>query len=180
MINLLTIDVEDYFQVENFKKVINFSDWEKYEIRVVKNTEKLLGILDDKNAKATFFVLGWIAERLPGLVKKIHQAGHEVASHSYAHNMVYTQTPDEFRQDLRRAKGILEDIIKEPVLGYRAPTYSITKESIWALDILMEEGFKYDSSFFPARRAKGGLPEAERYPHRVYNHQDYILNPHLV
>ena len=174
MDNLLTIDVEDYFQVENFKKVVKFSDWERHESRVAQNTEKMLEILTGTDAKATFFVLGWVGERYPRLVEKIHQAGHEVACHGYAHQLIYTQSKEEFRADLKKSKIILEDIIKEPVLGYRAPTYSITKESIWALDILMEEGFKYDSSVFPARRAKGGLPEAECYPHRVYNHQDYI------
>jgi len=174
MINILTIDVEDYFQVENFKKVIRFSDWGGYELRAVRNTEKILDILANKNVKATFFVLGWLAERAPQLVKKIHQAGHEIASHGYAHNMVCAQTPDEFRQDLRKAKKILEDIIQEPVLGYRAPTYSITKDSLWALDILREEGLKYDSSLFPARRAKGGFAQAGRYPYKIYNGQDFI------
>jgi len=174
MQNILTIDVEDYFQVENFKGVIDFSDWEGYELRVVKNTEKILKILAEKNVKATFFVLGWVAEKAPGLVKKIYKEGHEVACHGYAHQLIYRQTPQEFRADLRRAKSILEGIIQESVLGYRAPTYSITKESIWALEILAEEGFKYDSSIFPMAREKGGFPEAERWPHKVYNHQDYI------
>jgi polysaccharide deacetylase family protein (PEP-CTERM system associated) len=167
--NILTIDVEDYFQVENFKGVINFSDWEKYELRVVKNTEKILEILAKKNVKATFFVLGWVAERTPELVEKIYKEGHEVACHGYAHQLIYKQTPQEFRADLRKAKAILENVIREPILGYRAPTYSITKESIWALDVLAEEGFKYDSSLFPIRRDKGGLVNAPRFPHRIYN-----------
>lgn len=174
MKNALTIDVEDYFQVENFKKYIKFSDWEQYESRVVKNTQKLLEILKFADVRATFFVLGWIGERFPELIKKIHQDGHEIASHGYAHQLVDTQTPEEFRADLRKAKAILEDIIQEPVLGYRAPSFSITKNSLWALDILMEEGFQYDSSLFPVYRDKGGLPDARRYPHKIYNHQVYL------
>jgi len=173
-VNMLTVDVEDYFQVENFKKVIDFSDWGKYEIRVAKNTEKILGLLERANVKATFFVLGWVAEKSPGLVKRIHKAGHEVASHGYAHQLIYTQRPEEFREDLRTAGKILENIIQEPVLGYRAPSYSITKKSTWALDILMEEGLKYDSSLFPIHHDKGGLPEAKRYPYKIYNHTGYI------
>lgn len=169
--NILTIDVEDYFQVENFKEVIKFSDWDRYEIRVEQNTKKILDILEKAGIKATFFVLGWIAARCPELVKKIHQDGHEVASHGYGHQLVYTQTPDEFRADLRKAKVILEEIIREPVYGYRAPTYSITKKSLWAFDILMEEGFRYDSSIFPAQREKGGMSGAERYPYTISNHQ---------
>lgn len=167
--NALTVDVEDYFQVENFTRVISFSDWDKYESRVVKNTEKVLKILDDSGTKATFFVLGWVAEHFPELVKKIHQAGHEIASHGYAHKLIFTQTPEKFRTDLRRAKNILEDIIQKSILGYRAPTYSITHRSLWALDILAEEGFKYDSSIFPIHHDKGGIPDAKQYPYHVQN-----------
>ncbi len=167
--NILTIDVEDYFQVENFKKIINFSDWDKYEKRVAENSEKILKILDKFKTKATFFVLGWVAQRYPELVRKIEQAGHEVASHGYAHQLIYTQSPEEFRMDIRKAKIILEEIIQRPILGYRAPTYSVTKKSLWALNILMEEGFQYDSSFFPVHRDYGGLAQAKRHPHKIYN-----------
>ncbi len=174
MINALTIHIEDYFQVENFTRVISFSDWDKYESRVVQNTEKVLKILDDSGTKATFFVLGWVAERYPELVRSIGRAGHEIASHGYAHQLIYSQTQREFREDLKKTKKILEDIIQETVLGYRAPSYSITKKSTWALDILMEEGFKYDSSLFPIRHDKGGFIKAKRYPHKIYNHNNYI------
>jgi polysaccharide deacetylase family protein (PEP-CTERM system associated) len=174
MINALTIDIEDYFQVENFRKHIPFTNWHRYESRVAQNTERILGILDESNTKSTFFVLGWVAERNPELVKKIHRDGHEVASHGYAHQLIYSQSRDEFREDLRKAKSILENIIQQPVIGYRAPSYSITKKSIWALDILMEEGFRYDSSLFPIHHDKGGFIKAERYPHKIYNHNNYI------
>ena len=174
MVNILTVDVEDYFQVENFKKVIKFSEWEKYESRVEKNTEKILEILAEKNVKATFFVVGWIAERFPHLIKRIHNEGHKIASHTYKHQLIYTQTPQEFRSDLRKSKIILEDIIQEKILGFRAPSYSITKNSLWALEILMEEGFSYDSSIFPIYHDRGGLPFAERFPFKIYNHKYYI------
>jgi len=168
MQNILTIDVEDYFQVENFKGVIDFSDWEGYELRVVKNTEKILKILAEKNVKATFFVLGWVAEKFPELVRRIYEAGHEVASHGYMHELIYNQTQDEFRADLRKAKMILENITGEPILGYRAPSYSITRKSEWALDILMEEGYKYDSSLFPIHHDRGGFVNAPRFPFKMH------------
>jgi len=166
-INILTFDVEDYFQVENFKKVIKFSDWDNYESRVVLNTEKILSILGKQKAKATFFILGWIAERFPELVKKIDDLGHEIASHGNNHQLIYKQTKDEFREDIRKSKKILEDIIKKPILGYRAPCYSITKESLWALEILAEEGFKYDSSLFPISHDRGGLSSAKRFAYEM-------------
>jgi len=172
--NILTIDIEDYFQVENFKKIVKFSDWDKYDTRVVRNTEKILDILDEAGTKGTFFILGWIAERYPELVKRIHQSGHEVASHGYAHQTIYSQSKEEFRMDLKKSKTILEDIIQTPILGYRAPSYSITKKSEWALDLLMEEGFKYDSSIFPIYHDHGGLPGANRYPYKIYNHREYM------
>jgi len=169
--NFLTIDVEDYFQVGNFQKVIKYSDWDNYESRVVGNTDEILSVLDSKRVKATFFILGWIAERFPEIVKRIHNQGHEVASHGYSHKLIYMQGPQNFREDIKKSKAILEDIIGELILGYRAPCYSITKKSVWALNILMEEGFKYDSSLFPIRHDKGGLLEAKRYPYKIYNHE---------
>lgn len=174
--NILTIDVEDYFQVENFKGIIKFSDWESYESRVESNTHKLLDMLDEAKIKATFFVLGWLAERYPHMVKEIHSRGHEIASHSYAHQRVYNQTKDEFRADLKKSKAILEDIVGEKVIGYRAPTYSITEDSLWALDILREEGFQYDSSFFPFRFQKDGLANDKLYPHKIYPATQEIPN----
>ncbi|MBN1871087.1 MAG: DUF3473 domain-containing protein [Candidatus Omnitrophica bacterium] len=165
--NILTIDVEDYFQVENFKKVIASYDWDRIESRVVKNTEKILEILDRHKTKATFFVLGWIAERFPELVKRIHEGGHEIASHGYSHNLIYGDTIDAFEEDLRKARHILENITGEPVLGYRAPSYSITKDSLWALDVLKDKNYVYDSSIFPIYHDRGGLVKAPRYPYRV-------------
>lgn len=149
MINALSFDIEDWFQVENLRSVIPRGDWDKYELRVERNTLKILEILRKYHAKATFFVLGWIAERCPELVRMISKEGNEIASHGYFHELVYNQTQSQFEEDLLRSKRILEGIIGKEVLGYRASNFSITKESIWAIDILKKCGFKYDSSIFP-------------------------------
>lgn len=143
---LLTFDVEDWFQVENFKEYIPHSTWESKELRVEKNTIKLLDLLDSVPAqvKATFFVLGWIAEHYPDLVREIHKRGHEVASHGFEHHLCYNQTPTELRQDLIKSKELLEDLIGEEVSGYRAPSFSITDEVI---RIIQDVGFLYDSSY---------------------------------
>jgi len=167
MINALTIDVEDYFMVSAFADVVRFEDWGMYESRVARNTGHILTVLDEYNVKATFFVLGWVAERYPELVRKIHDAGHEVACHGYNHRLIYHMTPDQFREDIRTAKNILEDIISAPVIGYRAASYSIVKETLWALDILIEEKFLYDSSIFPIHHDRYGMPGAERFPYIV-------------
>lgn len=170
MINALTIDVEEYFQVSNFDEVIGFRNWDTQESRVVENTSRILSILAENNVKATFFILGWIAERSPGLVKEIARQGHEIASHGYNHKLVYRQRPEEFRQDIKKTKAILENITGNgAVIGYRAASYSITKESPWAFDILSEEGFKYDSSVFPGNHHIGGMPEVNPYFHRMEN-----------
>ena len=142
----LTIDVEDWFQVENMKGVIAYNQWDSYKIRVVDNIKKILDVLDSFNIKATFFVLGWLAERYPGLVREIHERGHEVASHGYAHELIHHQEPEEFKKDIARAKKILEDIIGDEILGYRAPSFSITDG---AVEIIGEVGYKYDSSYCP-------------------------------
>lgn len=142
--NMLSIDVEDWFQVENLKSVIQ-GQWDDKELRVEANTEKILSILAENDTKATFFVLGWIAERVPGLVRKIAAQGHEVAAHGYGHQLIYDIGTENFRDDLRRCKAMLEDITGTPVVGYRAPSFSITDE---ALDVLASEGFLYDSSYF--------------------------------
>ena len=149
MINALSFDIEDWFQVENLRSVIPRRDWDRYELRVERNTLKILRILRKYNAKATFFVLGWIAERCPDLVRKISLEGNEIASHGYSHELIYNQTQSQFEEDLLRSKRILEEITGKEVLGYRASNFSITKESIWAIDILKKCGFKYDSSIFP-------------------------------
>ena len=167
MLNALTIDVEDYFQVEAFASRINYNEWDNYPCRIKQNTQKILDILDDYQIKATFFCLGWIAKRSPSLIKNIAQRGHEVASHGYAHKPIYKQSPKEFREDIKRTKNILEDITGKPVFGYRAPTYSITQKTLWTLEILAEEGYKYDSSIFPIRHDLYGIPNAPRFPFAV-------------
>jgi polysaccharide deacetylase family protein (PEP-CTERM system associated) len=167
VVNALTIDVEDYYMVSAFADIVKFEDWGTFESRVGKNTYRILDVLADYDAKATFFILGWVAERFPGLVKDIHACGHEVACHGYNHRLIYNLTPGQFREDVRKAKGILEDIICASVIGYRAASYSIVKETLWALDILMEENFLYDSSIFPIHHDRYGLPDAERFPHVI-------------
>jgi len=167
--NYLTIDVEDYFHVHAFADTIQPSDWDKCDCKVERNVDAILALLDEGDAesnrvKATFFILGWIAERYPNLVKKIHSSGHEVASHGYGHRVIYHQNPQEFRDDIRRSKQILEDLTGEAVLGYRAPTYSITEKTLWALYILKEEGFSYDSSIFPIIHDNYGMPRCPRFP----------------
>jgi polysaccharide deacetylase family protein (PEP-CTERM system associated) len=165
MLNALTIDVEDYYQVSGFEAVVKFEDWDRYESRVERNTQLLLDLLARYSKQATFFVLGWVAERHPSLVREIKRCGHEVASHGYAHQRIYTQTRDQFRLETRRSLKILEDITGERVLGYRAASYSITEESLWALDILAEEGLTYDSSIFPVHHDRYGIPGYQRFCH---------------
>jgi polysaccharide deacetylase family protein (PEP-CTERM system associated) len=167
VMNVLTVDVEEYFQVEAFSKYIEKKDWENYAFRVEEPTIRLLDILDSYRVKGTFFVLGWLAERNPDLVKKIFDAGHEIASHGYEHTMVTKMTPEEFRKDIRKSKNILENIIDTVVLGYRAPTFSIVKKTEWAYPILLEEGFRYSSSVFPVRHDRYGWPDFGVEPKKV-------------
>jgi polysaccharide deacetylase family protein (PEP-CTERM system associated) len=175
MLNALTIDVEDYYHVSGFESVIRFEDWDRYESRVERNTHRMLDLLDAYSTKATFFVLGWVAERHPNLVRTIQERGHEVASHSYAHRLVYQMTPEEFRHDVRKAKTLVEDITGRPVTGFRAASFSITKRSLWGLETLVEEGFQYDSSIFPILRDRYGIPGYPRFPHRVELNGAYLL-----
>jgi len=161
---ILSVDVEDYFQVEAFSDQIRREDWPNMPRRVVANTQRVLELLARHGQHGTFFVIGWIAEQHPELVRQIHAAGHEVACHSFLHRLVYQLTPDEFREDTRRAKAVLEDAAGQPVIGYRAPSYSITRRSLWALEILAEEGFLYDSSIFPIRHDIAGIPDYPRTP----------------
>lgn len=165
--NALTIDVEDYFQVTAFSGVIRRTDWNWHPLRVEENTNRILDLLDGFSVKATFFVLGWVAERTPGLVREILHRGHEIASHGYGHELVYQIGPERFREDIRRGRGILEDIAGVKVRGYRAPSYSITQKSLWALELLVQEGFCYDSSIFPVVHDHYGIPDAHRYPHEM-------------
>lgn len=167
--NYLTIDVEDYFQVSAFEDIIHPQGWEAMEQRVERNTEKILSLLAEYQTKATFFIVGWIAERYPQLIQSIHDQGHIIAAHSYWHRKIYDLTPEEFRTDTLKVKSLLESIIGEPVLGYRAPSYSITSKSLWALDILKELGFTYDSSIFPIYHDTYGIPDAPRFTYRHGN-----------
>ena len=160
----MTIDVEDYFQVEAFASTIERNDWESLPRRVERNTERLLQILSDGGVEATFFVLGWVAERHPDLVRRVVAAGHEVASHGSSHVRVDCQSPEEFRDDIRRSKQVLEDLAGVPVRGYRAPTFSIGGASKWAHAILAEEGYRYSSSVYPVKHDLYGTPEAPRTP----------------
>jgi polysaccharide deacetylase family protein (PEP-CTERM system associated) len=165
--NALTVDVEDYFHVSAFANSINPRDWDNIPLRVVDNTQRLLQLFADSKVTATFFVLGWLAERAPDLVRDISGEGHEVACHGYSHQLVYNQSPEKFREETLRSKGLLEDLIQKPVLGYRAASYSITERSRWALDILVEAGFSYDSSIFPVRHDRYGIPGSPEYPYHL-------------
>lgn len=167
MLNAMTVDVEDYFHVSAFAGVVSQSQWLSYESRICRNTERMLDVLDEAGVRATFFVLGWVAEQFPDLVKRIHRAGHELASHSYDHGLVYAKTPEEFRDDLRRAKAAIEDASGVAVVGYRAPSYSVVERSLWALDVLVSEGYSYDSSIYPIRHDRYGIPTWPRHIHRV-------------
>lgn len=162
--NAFSVDVEDYFQVAAFEGLVPRSEWDGLESRVESNTRRLLDLLDGHRVRATFFVLGWVAERHPRLVREIERRGHEVAAHGYDHRPVTSQSRDEFRADVRKTKRILEDLSGVEVLGYRAPTYSIVRGTLWALDVLAEEGYRYDSSIFPIVHDRYGIPTAERFP----------------
>jgi len=165
--NAMTIDVEDYFHVSVFEKTVDRSRWDTLETRVRANTDRLLDLFDERGVRGTFFVLGWVAERYPDLVKAIAARGHELASHGYAHRLVYEQTPEVFREDVRRAKDLIEAAAAQPVRGYRAPSFSVTSRSLWALDVLVEEGYTYDASIFPIRHDRYGIPGAPRWPHAI-------------
>jgi polysaccharide deacetylase family protein (PEP-CTERM system associated) len=166
-LNAMTVDVEDYFHVSVFDGVVPRAQWATLESRVERNTDRLLQIFADADVQATFFVLGWVAERHPALVRRIAAQGHEVASHGFAHRLVYDLTPSTFREDIRRSKGALQDAAGIAVQGYRAPSYSVTPRSLWALDVLIEEGFRYDSSIFPIHHDRYGIPVSSRHPYRL-------------
>ncbi len=175
IVNAFSVDVEDYFQVAAFEDVISRRDWDAFEPRVEQNCRWILGFLDEFDFKATFFVLGWIAERWPELIREIARAGHELASHGHDHRRVTTQTPVEFRNDVAGTKRRIEDIAGVEVLGYRAPTYSIVRETLWALDVLLEEGYAYDSSIFPIHHDLYGIPGARRFPWVIRRRGDECL-----
>jgi len=163
----MSVDVEDYFHVSVFDGIVPRSEWSKMESRVCANTRKLLDLFDEFGVSSTFFILGWVAERHPDLVRDIAARGHEIASHGYAHRLIYDQTPTAFRDDVRRAKQLLEDAAGCAVNGFRAPSYSVTPRSLWALDILIDEGYRYDASIFPVRHDRYGIPVSPREPFSI-------------
>jgi polysaccharide deacetylase family protein (PEP-CTERM system associated) len=167
ILNALTVDVEDYFHVSAFAGCVARSQWDAMESRVCRNTERLLELFEQAGTHATFFVLGWVAERFPELVRRIHRGGHELASHSYGHSLVYDTTPEEFAKDLLRAKTAIGDAAGVEVQGYRAPSYSITDRSLWALDVLVSQGYKYDSSIYPIHHDRYGIPGWQRHVHKI-------------
>lgn len=165
--NALTIDVEDYFQVSALAPHFPRSQWDGVPCRVERNVDLILDLLDTHDAKATFFTLGWIAERYPSLVRRITESGHEVASHGYGHERASAQTPESFLADIRLARAVLEDIIGQQVVGYRAPSFSIGLANLWAHDCIAEAGYRYSSSVYPVKHDHYGIPDAPRFPYRL-------------
>ena len=163
--HVLSVDVEDYFQVEAFAGSVDRKSWDRWPSRVVASTQRVLDLFDQHNTKGTFFIVGWVAERFPHLVRDIQSRGHELACHSYWHRTVYSLSPEEFRKDTQQAKQAIENAAGVTVRGYRAPSWSITKTCLWALDILAEEGFTYDSSIYPIHHDLYGVPGAKRFPY---------------
>ena len=165
--DVVSVDVEDYFHAEAMTPVVQPSQWDQYSCRVEGNTQRLLDLFASRQIQATFFVVGWVAERFPSLVREIASRGHELACHSYWHRLIYKLNPTDFRQDTQRAKDVIEQISGQAIYGYRAPTYSIVASSLWALEILAELGFTYDSSIFPIHHDRYGIPSAPRAPFRI-------------
>ncbi len=177
VINAMTVDVEDYFQVSAFEKHIAKSQWDALQHRVVANTSRILDLFAQHQVKATFFTLGWLAERYPDLIKRIVAEGHELASHGYEHIRVTEQTPEQFRADIKKTKQILEDIGGQVVIGYRAASYSIGASNLWALQVLEEEGHQYSSSIYPVKHDLYGMPSAPRFAFRPENTQNLLEIP---
>lgn len=166
-IHCLSFDVEEHFQVSAFWSESRRQQWDQLDSRVEANTQKIAELLSNHGVKATFFILGWVAERHPMLVKMLAAEGHEIASHGYGHELITEQTPEQFQEDVRKAKGILEELISRPVLGYRAPSFSITRATYWALGILVQEGYTYDASVFPILHDRYGMPGANPHYHQL-------------
>ena len=161
--NALTIDFEDWYQGLE----IPYAEWDAFEDRIEAVGRKLLRILDEEKTTATFFILGYVAEKHPALVKEIEAAGHEIGTHGFSHTLIYTQTPEVFRAEMKRAVGFLENLTGQKVVGHRAPFFSITKDSLWALDVLGELGIRYDSSIFPVVNYRYGIADAPRFPYEI-------------
>lgn len=166
-VNAMTVDVEDWFQVQAFARAISRDAWETLPRRVEENTDNFLKMFADAGVKATFFTLGWVADRHPALIRRIVEGGHELASHGYWHRLAHEQEPAAFREDVGHARRVLEDVGGVAVRGYRAPTFSINTRNPWAFDVLQEEGYSYSSSIFPIRHDLYGVPDAPRFAHRV-------------
>ena len=167
IVNALTIDVEDYFQVSAFAEHIQRSDWDRMPCRVERNIERILALLAEADVQATFFTLGWVAERYPELVRRIADGGHELASHGFAHQRATDQQRDEFLADIRLAKSVLEDISGHAIKGYRAPSFSVGEKNPWASACIGEAGYRYSSSIYPIRHDHYGVPEAPRFAHET-------------
>ena len=167
VLNAFSIDLEEWFQVANFDHCIDRKSWPELPSRAEAQTHRLLDLCDRTGTRATFFVLGWVAERQPHLLREIAARGHEIACHGYGHELVYEIGPERFRADVQRARKVIEDAVGAPVEGYRAPSFSITSHSLWALEVLAEEGFRFDSSIFPVRHHRYGIPDFPREPVRL-------------
>ncbi len=165
--SVISVDVEDYFQVEAFSSIIKRDKWSEYPSRVEVNTRRLMDLFDESGVKATFFILGWVADKHPQIVREIVSRGHEPACHSYWHRLIYNLSPEEFRRDTIRAKNCIEQAAGQKVFGYRAPCFSITNRCLWAIDILTELGFRYDSSIFPIKHEWYGIADAPRKPFQI-------------
>ncbi len=175
--NAMTVDVEDYFQVGAFENDISRKDWNDLECRIERNMDVILGMFDDYSVKATFFTLGWIAERYPHIIRQITDNGHELASHGMNHFRVSDQDRGEFMTDARRSRELLEDIGGQQVKGYRAPSFSIGEKNLWALDVLLEAGYKYSSSIYPIKHDHYGMPSAPRFAFRPVKGTDFLEMP---
>jgi polysaccharide deacetylase family protein (PEP-CTERM system associated) len=169
IVNAMTVDVEDYFQVSAFEGAIRRDDWNSLPCRVEANTQRILDLFAQYDVQATFFLLGWVAERYPALVRRIADLGHEVASHGFSHIRVTQQQPHEFSSDIRKTKALLEDISGSEVCGYRAASYSIVTDTLWAHELLQEAGYRYSSSIYPIRHDLYGIPDAPRFAYRPEN-----------
>ena len=167
VLNAFTVDVEDYFQVSAFERNVPRASWSSHESRVVRSTHRLLDLAARHDVQGTFFILGWVAQQAPQLVRDIDAAGHVIGSHSHWHRLLYAMQPAEFREDLARSRDVLQDIIGKPVTSYRAPSFSVTKRSLWAIDILADEGFRYDSSIYPVHHDRYGIPNARQEIHSL-------------
>ena len=176
IVHAMTIDVEDYFHVAAFDKVVAPESWHTFPSRVEHNTYQLLDLFADRGVNATFFVLGWVAEKFPNIVREIASRGHEIASHGWSHQLVFQQTPEVFRQETHRSKSLIEDQAQKPVTGYRAASYSITHQSLWALETLAELGFTWDSSIFPIHHDRYGIPGSPEHPYRIQLANGAILD----